>query len=222
MSSFEEAYAGFLTKHKSNRKGEGLRRLEQGLGHGEKLFLEYVWWPAVGHFDHLHPEYEIQDYKGGTRFLDFAYVRHPYRICLEIDGYGPHQRQINRWQFSDQRNRQNHLVLDNWKVFRFSYDEITENPKGCQQTIQQILGKWYSHAQAGRKLSVEEREIIRFAIRSKEPISTSGVCNCLDIGNRHARALLHRLKSHGILAPASGNERVTRYALVGSYEWLLV
>jgi hypothetical protein len=38
--------------------------LERGHAHGEKLFLQNVWWPMFSHFDHLHPEYEVLDWRG--------------------------------------------------------------------------------------------------------------------------------------------------------------
>ncbi|WP_426901554.1 hypothetical protein [Rossellomorea vietnamensis] len=39
------------------------------------------------HFRFLHPEYEINDFKDGKRYLDFAYIRPTMQICFEIDGW---------------------------------------------------------------------------------------------------------------------------------------
>lgn len=116
QNAYENAYETFIRCHKLGRAGESLRRLEEGHGYAEKLFLEQVWWPAIGHFDDLIPEYQVTDYKGGSRFLDFAWMRSPYRICIEIDGYGPHLKDSSRWQYADQLQRQNDLVLDDWIV----------------------------------------------------------------------------------------------------------
>lgn len=68
------------------RSGESQRRLQDGHGHAEKLFLEQVWWPAVGRFDFLHAEYPISDFKDGDRYLDFAYIRgtHVKNVCVRI------------------------------------------------------------------------------------------------------------------------------------------
>ncbi|HEX6987838.1 MAG TPA: DNA-binding response regulator, partial [Bacillota bacterium] len=126
---FEPALQEFLAYHRSVRKGERLRRLVDGLGHGEELFLQKVWWPAFGSFRDLHPEYEITDFDGRSRFLDFAYLSGETRLAIEIDGYGPHVTSLSRWQFVNQLRRQNHLILDGWAVLRFSYDEITEQPR---------------------------------------------------------------------------------------------
>lgn len=63
----------FLANHLANREGERYRRLQEGHGHAEQLFLQQVWWPAFGGFTDLHPEYEVKDFRDGTRFLDFAF-----------------------------------------------------------------------------------------------------------------------------------------------------
>ncbi|MCY9697783.1 hypothetical protein [Paenibacillus alginolyticus] len=68
MNDFEKAHEAFLAKHISMRGGERLKRLKEGHGHAEKLFLEQIWWSAFGHFQDLHPEYEIKDFRDGTRF----------------------------------------------------------------------------------------------------------------------------------------------------------
>ncbi|WP_342779106.1 hypothetical protein [Paenibacillus hemerocallicola] len=117
---FESDYESFMRNHAHERDGERLRRLMDGHGHAERTFLERVWWPSVGSFDWLHPEYEVSDFKDGYRYLDFAYIRFPYRIGIEIDGYGPHLRDVSRTHFADQLMRQNHLVIDGWRVIRFS------------------------------------------------------------------------------------------------------
>ncbi|MFC4769981.1 DNA-binding response regulator [Effusibacillus consociatus] len=109
--TFDEDHSEFIKFHQEKRRGERLRRLKAGHGHAEKLFLQQVWWPAFGQFNHLHPEYEVYDFKDGHRYLDFAYIRPYFRVAFEIDGYGPHGRDLSRWQFSDQCQRQNHLRL---------------------------------------------------------------------------------------------------------------
>jgi hypothetical protein len=118
--------------HLLERQGENKRRLEQGIGHAEKLFLEAVWYPAFHEMDGLYPEYEIADFRDGVRFLDFAYLKAGLRLAIEIDGYRAHSADLSRWQFSDSLMRQNHLILDGWKLLRFSYDDIKEKPRMCQ------------------------------------------------------------------------------------------
>ncbi|MDF2958910.1 MAG: hypothetical protein K0S39_645 [Paenibacillus sp.] len=210
---FEKEYGIFIQKHTERRTGERLRRLKEGHGHAERCFLEHVWWPATRSFDHLHPEFEVQDFKDGKRYLDFAYLRSQMRICIEIDGYGSHSRDVSRWQFADQLMRQNHLVMDGWRLIRFSYDDIVEKPRRCQQLIQQFLGIWLAEESQQVYLSSKEQQIIRFMAYKQTALTPLEVSGHIGISDRHARTLLQRLVQVKILLPASGNKRIRSYKL---------
>ena len=142
---FETEYQIFIETHLQSRTGERQRRLMAGDRQAEKLFSENVWWPLFQNFHYLHPEYEVIDFKDGQRYLDFAYLRPMIKLCFEIDGYGPHLKQISRWQFNDQLERQNQLMLDGWTVIRFSYDQVKDHPRRCQQMTEQIIAKLSGH-----------------------------------------------------------------------------
>jgi very-short-patch-repair endonuclease len=184
--------------------------LNEGHGHAERLFLEQVWWPAIGQLDDLIPGYQVTDFKGGSRFLDFAWIRSPYRICIEIDGYGPHQRDVNRWQYADHLQRQNDLVLDDWIVIRFSYDDVKDRPRLCERTLQQVQGKWFGGYDQKYRLADLERFILHIAIQQEELVPGK-VAEDLEISERTARKWLKSLVSRGLLVPLSGNNRVRRY-----------
>lgn len=210
---FSEAYEEFLAKHRNQRVGERLRRLREGNGHAEKLFLSKVWWPMFHQFSYLHPEYEISDYKDGHRYLDFAYIQPYFRVAIEIDGFGSHLRNISTWQFDDHIQRQNHLVIDGWYVIRLTHNQIKEQPRLCQQTIQQLLGRWLASSALMGQLTVFERETIRLAARYIEPITPKDVCFQLGIGPDYAQRLLRRLVNTQWLQPASGSIRIRAYTL---------
>ncbi|WP_436241973.1 DUF559 domain-containing protein [Paenibacillus sp. LjRoot56] len=57
------------------------------------------------------------------------------KLAIEIDGYATHVSEISRTQFSDGLIRQNHLMIDGWKVLRFSYDDVKNRPRMCEQII---------------------------------------------------------------------------------------
>ncbi|WP_308638331.1 hypothetical protein [Paenibacillus silvisoli] len=141
--TFQNAYQQWLDRQVAEPLSEGQQhRLAEGHGHAERMFLQQIWYPAFRHFDGLHAEYEIADFKDGSRYLDFAFVREPIKLAIEIDGYDTHLGKANRWQFSDNLMRQNHLVIDGWHILRFSYDDITSRPRMCEQLLQQYMGCW--------------------------------------------------------------------------------
>jgi hypothetical protein len=212
---FEEAYKNYIEKHTKGRKGERLRRLKAGQGHTMKLFLENVWWPALGNFDDLHPEFEISDFKDGLRFIDFAFFIFVFRIAIEIDDYGTHIQKASRWQHSDHCLRQNHLTIDGWKILRFTYDDIKERPRMCMQIIQQLIGKLsgiqiIQHDQ----ITVKEKEILSLCLRLKRCITPSDVCSLLNIENQTSRKALHQLVEKSLLIPGGqGSKRIKCYRL---------
>ncbi|WP_127534563.1 helix-turn-helix domain-containing protein [Paenibacillus kobensis] len=212
----EREYQDWLEQHAKSRKGEAKRRLAEGHGYAEKLFATKVWLPAVGHFDYLHPEYEVKDFGDQLRFLDFAYIRPPYRICIEIDGFGPHARDANRRTFADGLMRQNRLTLDDWIVFRFSVDDIEQHPRKCQQLIMHILGKWYSSEQQPAPLTRTESELLRHVIQLGGPVKAEDVAGVMGFTKLYTSRLLKRVCMKGYLAPVS-KDRNASFKRVRAY-----
>ena len=218
---FEEDYQVFMNAHLQARTGERLRRLQEGHNQAERLFLEQVWWPSFYHFQYLHPEYEVNDFKEDNRYLDFAYIRPAIRICFEVDGYGPHLRNISRWKFSDNLERQNQLVIDGWTVIRFSYDQVKEKPRRCQQVIQQVVGRWLGEDLDQTSLSFVEKEVLRFAIRKGEAIFPMELQNHLKLSDKTVKKVLSQLVDKKVLIPASGVKRVRSYSLGNQVKHLI-
>lgn len=219
MSNDSAIYEKWYKDHLKQRSGERRRRLEAGHAHAEKMFACDVWLPAVGHFEHLHPEYEIADYKDGTRFLDFAYIRYPIRLAVEIDGFWKNPSSVSRWKFSDTLMRQNHLILDGWRIIRFSYDDITEKPRMCQQLIQQFLGSWFeSERTDSNRLNILESEVIRFILRSEKAASTTEIGEQLNMSTRRTRKLLKLMLEKQLLIPeGKGTTRIHNYNINKEY-----
>ncbi|OCT14692.1 hypothetical protein A8709_10890 [Paenibacillus pectinilyticus] len=218
MSLFEKSYEVFLQQHYSSRKGERLRRLKEGHGHAEQLFIKHVWWKALGEFQYLHPEYEVKDFRDGTRYLDFAYIRQALKLAIEIDGYNTHSSQISRTQFSDQLIRQNHLVIDGWKILRFSYDDVKDRPRMCEQILLQFLGKYFGEHREGQgqvgELSVVEREICRLALSAEKPVTPRVLCELFRFGVKKSRRILHQMLEKNLLVAAGeGKQRIKCYRL---------
>jgi len=209
---FDRAYSIFLEKHLDESSGLRKERLLRGLGFGEHLFLKDGWWPAIGSFDYLHPEFMVRDFREGYRFLDFAYLRPPHMLDIEVDGFTPHN--MDRRQFSDERDRQNFLVMDGWKVFRFSVDKLKERPRESQMQLQQILGILYNEKGIlDSLLSPQELILIEHAGRYGDTFTPSQVAEWLGVSVRQARTHLYNLVGKGHIAPSSGTKRIRTYTL---------
>ncbi|WP_246302814.1 endonuclease domain-containing protein [Paenibacillus plantarum] len=211
--AFEVAHDGFIAYHASTRKGDSLRRLLDGHSHAEKLFLLQVWWPAFKHFNDLHPEYEVKDFRDGTRFLDFAFIKHTLKLAIEIDGFTTHASQISRSQFSDHLIRQNHLIIDGWRILRFSYDDIKDRPRMCQQVLQQFMGRYLGmNDDSVQLISYVEKEVLRYAINLETLLTIQDVCQVLSIKEQKARRVLKVMLEKELLESAGkGTQRIKYY-----------
>jgi hypothetical protein len=201
--------------HITKRKGERRRKLVEGNNFAEKEMLRHIWWAGFGNFDYLHPEYEIIDFFQGRRFLDFVYIRGPIRIVFEIDGYGPHLRDISRRQFCDQWVRQMQLTNDNWIIVRIGFDDVKERPQLWIGLIQQMMGRLFGNPeQQLTKVDYMEREVVRFAIRVDRTIKLKDVENLFSIGYRPARGVIDGLVLKKWLMPTGGGkERIHTWEL---------
>ncbi|CAM3930955.1 DNA-binding response regulator [Cohnella lubricantis] len=218
------AYLVWKSQHARERKGDAKRRLADH-GHAERMFLSQVWWPATGSLEGLYPEYEVKDYKDSWRYLDYAYLAAGFKVCIEIDGYGTHWRDTDRWQFADHLMRQNHLVLDGWIVLRFAYDDIMKRPRQCQQLVQQLLGK-SSHSPTGSGLVIHpmERAIIKLSFGRPGYLRTEDMTAAFGIHRRTAAKYMKALVEKGFLLPVNPNgKRICRYMVNQAYrEWGMI
>ncbi|MFC5530336.1 DNA-binding response regulator [Cohnella yongneupensis] len=219
---FETRYEEWLEKQKGGLTGEALRRLVEGHAHNERLFLEEVWFPAIGSFDDLHAEYEVRSYMNGNFYLDFAYLRPPYCVNWEVDDFSSHAKNVTRRTHNYNCDRQNQLVLDGWTVFRLNLDAIRERPKQVQQFVLQVMGKLYGTQAGGEQiaLTLKQREILRLGHRLQRAFTPKEVCEQLGIRDRHARDLLHDMLAVGLLEAAGGHVRVRSYRLTSKAAYL--
>ncbi|MFZ4450777.1 MarR family transcriptional regulator [Salibacterium aidingense] len=213
MLPYEKTYHAWLEKNISEEKHHRRREiLEKGLGHGTIEFLQRVWFPAVGNFDYLYPEWEVRDFNNGFRYLDLAYMPGGAKGGVEIQGYGPHGRDLDVRRFKDLCWRHSLLALDGWTFLPIAYLSIRDEPKQCQQLILAFIGKFIS-GEVSSTLTPAEAEIVRFARRLLRPFSPNDVARHLNVSDRHARRILYQLVEKGALTAASGEKRRRTYQL---------
>lgn len=213
MSRFDQQYEQWIHTNILNEKNP--RRLEilnKGLGHGTVEFLRAVWFPAIGHFNNLHPEWEVRDFSNGYRYLDLAYMPGDARGGIEIQGYGPHARDLDVRRFKDLCRRHCLLALDGWTFLPIAYPSIVEEPKQCQQLILSFVGRFVA-TDVPASLSWLEAEAVRFARRLLRPITPLELAAHLRVSDRHTRRILHKLVELQILDIASGEQRARTFKL---------
>ncbi|WP_017692196.1 hypothetical protein [Paenibacillus sp. PAMC 26794] len=211
---FDEAYEvwihSLLEKETNPRV---LSRLENGLEHGTLEFLRSVWFPVMKNFNHLQPEWEVRDFHNGYRYLDLAYMPgNGVKGGIEIQGYGPHARDLDVRRFKDLCWRHCLLTLDDWIFLPIAYLSIKDEPKRCQQLVLSFMGKFIA-TDVTTSLNWIEAETVRYARRIIRPFAPSELATHLRITDQHARRVLHSLIDQQVLHVASGVQRYRTYIL---------
>lgn len=222
-SGFESAHAAFLQHHMHLRSGERRGRLERGHQYAEKLFLEKVWWPLVGNFEHLHPEYEIYDWNRRSQFLDFAFITgNGDRIGIECDGFQSHIKDMDRERFSYALNRDTFLAGMGWRMLHFAFDDIQNRPEVCRMLLQMSVMPMMIGTSATPKLTPMQKDVLKLAWRSGRAIRPKDVMEVYRINFRTARNHLNILVEHRLLKPVGDGKYVRYYEIVGGFPKLLL
>ncbi|WP_339167299.1 transcriptional regulator [Paenibacillus sp. FSL R5-0341] len=211
---FDEAYEvwmhSLLEKETNPRV---LSRIENGLEYGTLEFLRSVWFPVMKSFNHLQPEWEVRDFHNGYRYLDLAYLPgNGVKGGIEIQGYGPHARDLDVRRFKDLCWRHCLLTLDDWIFLPIAHLSIKDEPKRCQQLVLSFMGKFIA-TDVPASLNWIEAETVRYARRIIRPFAPSELAAHLRITDQHARRVLHSLIDQQVLNVASGTQRYRTYIL---------
>ncbi|WP_042204530.1 hypothetical protein [Paenibacillus camerounensis] len=217
---FAEEHLKWIDYHKKQRSGERLDRLERGHGHGEKMFVERVWWPIFGHMDDLHPEYEVSDWRGRPYFVDFVWKRGEIKAAIEVKGYGPHVQQMDRTRYRQELNRETYLQIAGYQIVAVPYDDLESAPDLTISLFKSLLAPslLVNTDELEHHYTRLERDIMRAVVRWNGMIRPVDLANGLGVHPRTIRKSLTRLCEKGKLrpVPASGSSRICRYEYIPS------
>jgi superfamily II DNA or RNA helicase len=88
----------------------------------------------------LVPEFPLEDIYGGSRYIDFALRTTDEQIAFEIDGITWHVPDPDRIaEYEDNLLRQNSLVHQGWRVFRWTDREIGQDPEKVKEQLALFL-----------------------------------------------------------------------------------
>jgi hypothetical protein len=193
----------------------GKGRLERGHQHGEALFLQNVWYPLHGHFDHLHPEYEVLDWRGRPYYGDFAYLWKNFKFIWEIKGFVPHVENMDRKRYCEELNREIFMQALGYRVVSFAYDEVAYRPEQCITLLRMLLSRYQLGQPPIHRTVLEEKETIRLAVQLARPIHPKDVEVHFDANHRTAVRLLQALCAKGWLRPVVRGKgvKVLQYVL---------
>lgn len=220
---FESEHDKWIRSHLKQRRGERLDALKRGHGYGNRLFVEQVWWPLAGHFQGLHPEYEVKDWRGRSYFVDFMWTVGAARIIFEIMDFGSHG--TDRTKYRMDLNRGLFLQSQDCSVYYIALDELKENPSFILSALRSSLSPCLSvesgaHGTVRKPFSKIERDLMRAAIRRNRVIRPAEAARDLELHTmtviKYCRMLVEKGKFRSVPRGASG--RVHAYEYVGAIQ----
>lgn len=221
MMRFEVEHKKWLESHLAKRYGERLDGLKRGHRYGNRLFVEKIWWPLVGHFSGLHPEYEINDSRKSLYYIDFVWIIGGQYFAFEIMDFGTHG--LDRTKYRRDMNRALFLHSQGYRYIEISLDELKENPTYIFNMLRITLGPYLAlemnlKGNIVRKLNKTERDLLRLAIRHLRIIRPSQAARELELHRntviKHCRELVAKGRLRAIPSGTSG--RVCQYEYIGS------
>lgn len=221
--SFEREHKEWLCNHLRQRKGERLDALKRGHGYGSRLFVERVWWPLAGHFQGLHPEYEVKDWRGRSYFVDILWEIGASRIAFEIMDYGSHG--TDRSKYRMDLNRGLFLQSQDCTVLYISLDELKENPSFILSALRNILFS-YLLADKSAKTTTEraysriERDLMRAAIRHHRVLRPADAARELELHTMTIIKYCRQLVDKGKFRPVArgSSQRIIYYEYIGTLQ----
>ncbi|WP_379130238.1 DUF559 domain-containing protein [Paenibacillus sp. sgz500958] len=209
--NFEETHEAYMIQHLARRTGERHGRLERGHRHAEVLFLRNVWWPLRGNLEHLHPEYEVSDWRGRSYFADFAWLPGYTKLLIEIKGYATHVQEMDRQKYCSELNRETFLHAMGYNVISFAYDDVQQRPDLCITLLRMVFSRY----QPEPRIQLAEKEVIRLTIQHAGAVRPKDVEQHFGINHKTAVQLLQKLCTKGCLLPSyrGNHKRIVRYEL---------
>jgi superfamily II DNA or RNA helicase len=108
---------------------------------GEDIFVElFAQVFGIEKVQMLAHEYPVEDIYGRGRFIDYAIRTPDVRVAFEIDGLTWHlPSMVPIEKYEDDLLRQNSLVHQGWRVFRFTERELIGEPERVKQQLALFL-----------------------------------------------------------------------------------
>jgi hypothetical protein len=218
---FEIEHNKWLSRHLARRQGERKDALRRGHGFGNQMFVEKVWWPLMGHFIGLHPEYEVRDWRGRSYYVDLMWIVGGHHIAFEVMDYGSHG--ADRTKYRLDLNRGLFLQSQGCQFITIALDELKENPSFILNMLRTILAPYIAAAteKSGNivhRFGKIERELMRLAVRHHRVIRPSKAAKELELHKqtviKYCRILVEKGKFRAVQAGA--NDRIFHYEYLGS------
>ena len=110
--------------------------------YAEDLFIEaFIDVFGADKSQYLMLQYPFSDIYGRNRNIDFALECGGMKVAIEIDGANFHDpKKVSGNKYEDDLLRQNSLIYNNWKVYRWTCDQLKKQTNKVKDELVTFLG----------------------------------------------------------------------------------
>lgn len=155
------------------------------------------------------------DWRGRSYFCDFAWFNLAAKLIIEIKGFGPHVRDMDRQKYCNELNRETFLSAMGFQVISFAYDDVARRPELCITLLRMVLSRYQADISPASLIHIAEREVIRLACSLARPLRPIDVETHLNVNHRTAVRTLQSLCAKGYFTTATGRngKYIVRYEM---------
>lgn len=172
----------------------------------EDLFVELfcdTFGPDKSQF--LFLQYPFTDIYGNRRFIDFALESEELKIAIEIDGETYHNPyKVSNNKYYDDLTKQNSLIYQNWKVYRWVYNQLKNQPEKIKDELRTFVGEIPVFKMLEDYLPKQKGKIIE--LREHQQSALSSLQNMRD--NGESIALLYHATGTGKTVTAVSDAKI--------------
>src|SRR5207248_1343430 len=116
-------------------------------------------------------EYPIEDIYGGSRFVDYALRTTDEKVAFEIDGLQWHLPDaISVDKYEDDLLRQNSLIHQGWRVFRWTDRQIAREPEQIKEQLTLFLERIPGLLAFDEFLPKQQGELLELRLHQEEAL----------------------------------------------------
>ena len=143
----------------------------------------------------------LLDWRGIPYFADYMYAPYLWRIVIEIKGFGPHVRNMDRQKYCNELNRETFLHGMGYNVISFAYDDVANRPDQCIYLLRSVLSRYEPSNTKRERVFFADLEILRYAVFLARAIRPIDIAKHFSMDHRTAVSHLKRLSQKGWLKP---------------------
>nr|WP_300005266.1 DEAD/DEAH box helicase family protein [Tissierella sp.] len=140
----------------------------------EDLFIE-LFCDVFGaeQSSYLSIQHPFVDIYGNRRYIDFAMESQGEKIAIEIDGETYHNPdRISSNKYYDDLLKQNSMIEDNWKIYRWAYMQLKDQPEKIKDEILTFIGEFPEFKELNEYLPKQKGKVIELKDHQEDAIES--------------------------------------------------